>query len=355
MSESGGHWKNLAEAQKLSQSLLIPGVIETDVKRNNPVDRVPVAQAAGAGLSIKFVKEKTVLDDNVQMVAIGEQLNWSEDVEYDTGEIELKTCYIQRKLDKFVRDIYGTFNNYRATVLLESEKALKRRIGDWMVYGDNTYSAGNKEWDGLHAYAAAAGLTPGVAPYLDLNIDENGALSLENLRALCDAMKVGVDELWLPFTIARKLDAAYQEKGFAGLNTSTAGTMAMLSYGWNEAGKRMMFWDAIPLVKTDYLAKEQDGTGTGATSDARAKWSSGTVTYSLFAVKYGQVMNKEPGFCFGYGGTEGAGDLYALTNFPNLEDYNAEGMRLVTMGALLLSNNFSIGRIFDIQDAAVLV
>ena len=39
MANSGGHWATLAEAQKLTQSTKIPGVIEEDVKRNNPLDR----------------------------------------------------------------------------------------------------------------------------------------------------------------------------------------------------------------------------------------------------------------------------------------------------------------------------
>jgi len=43
---SGGHWKTLAEAQKLTQSTKIPGVFEEDIKRNNPLERIPVAQAA---------------------------------------------------------------------------------------------------------------------------------------------------------------------------------------------------------------------------------------------------------------------------------------------------------------------
>ena len=357
MAESGGHWKDLSEAQKLTSSTLIPGIIETDIKRNNPVDRVPVAQAANSGYSIKFVAEKVTLDASVAMVDIGEQLNWTEDVEYDTIELFLKRCYIQRKLDQFVRDIYGNINNYRATVLLDMEKALKRKLGDWLIYGDETYSAGNKEWDGLHAHAALAGTSPGFAPYTNLNIDQNGALSIDNLRILSDAMLLGIDELWLPYCLARRIDAAYQEKG---INIATPATnvlpnMAMLSFGWNEAGKRMMFFDGIPLVRTDYLVDENNGTGTGATSNARAKYTTGTKTYSIFAVKYGQVMNKEPGICFGYGGTEGAGDLYKLVAFPNLEDYDAEGMRIITYGALLLSNPFSIGRIFDITDAAVVV
>ncbi|KKL70109.1 hypothetical protein LCGC14_2108240, partial [marine sediment metagenome] len=58
---------------------------------------------------------------------------------------------------------------------------------------------------------------------------------------------------------------------------------------------------------------------------------------------------------YAYGGTEGLGDLYKLVRFPELEDYDAGGMRLVNYGALLLGSSLALGRIFDIQDAAILV
>ena len=357
MAESGGHWSTLAEAQKLTASTLIPGVIEIDIKRGNPVDRIPVAQAANAGKSIKFVMEATGNESSVSAVDIGEQLSWSEDVTYTEVEKELKRLYIQRKLDQFVRDIYGNINNYRAQVMLEMEKGLKRKIGDKMIYGDLTYATGNVDWDGLHAIAAEHGATPGTGTgHENLNIDQaNAGLSLANMRTLEDAGKAGWDEIWMPFEIMRWFDAAYQEKGFLGLATATAGTMGMISFGWNELGKRVAFWNGIPIVRTDYLVAEQADTGTGASANARAKYTTGTKNYSIFFLKYGNVMARQPGITFAYGGTEGAGDLYKLVLFPNLEDYDAEGMRMITYGAMLWGSTFSVGRIWDVYDAAITV
>jgi len=357
MAESGGHWSTLAEAQKLTQSTLIPGVIEVDIKRGNPTDRLPVAQAANSGKSIKFVRELTGTEGSVAHVDIGEELSWSEDVTYSEVEVILQRLYIQRKLDQFVRDIYGTINNYRAQVMLEMEKGLKRKIGDRILYGDYTYSSGNKEWDGLHALAAEHGATPGTGTgHENLNIDQaNAGLSLANLRKIEDAGKAGWDEIWMPFEIMRWVDAAYQEKGFAGLAYNAAGSMGMISFGYNELGKRIAFWNGIPIVRTDYLVAEQADTGTGASSDARTKYASGTKNYSIFFLKFGNVLERQPGVTFAYGGTEGAGDLYKLVLFPNLEDYDAEGMRMVTYGAMLAGSTFSVGRIWDIYDAAITV
>src|SRR3990170_5019478 len=129
MADSGGHWTNLAAAQKLTQSMKIPGVFEEDIKRNNPLDRLTVGQAAHSGLKIEWLREKpasvTAIEAAVADIDIGEQLAWTEDVDYEEKEMTLRRCYIQRKLDKYIPGIYGTYNNYEARMLLESEKGLK--------------------------------------------------------------------------------------------------------------------------------------------------------------------------------------------------------------------------------------
>ena len=361
MAESGGHWANLAAAQKLTQSMKIPGVFEEDIKRNNPLERVTVGQAAHSGLKIEWLRELpsavTAIEAAVADIDIGEQLSWTEDVDYEEKEMTLRRSYIQRKLDHFLPGIYGTYNNYEARLLLESEKALKRKIGARIIYADNTYTS-SKQFDGIHALAAEHG-TPhtngSTAGYDEKNIDnEDVGLVLSMVRLQSDAMLHGIDEYWMPFEIVRRMDAAYQEKGFVGLAHATAGSLAFLSMGYNELGKRVLFWDGVPLIRTDYLVKEEAGTGTGATTDARALYST-TARYSMFAIKHGNVLNQEPGLTYAYGGTEGLGDLYKLVRFPELEDYDAGGIRLVNYGALLLGSSLCLGRIYDITDAAILV
>lgn len=346
---SGGHWKNLPEAQKLTDSTKIPGVIETDIKRNNPLDRVPVAQAAGTGKSIKWLREKVVIEAAVADIDIGQELTWSEDVEYDEVETELKRQYIQRKLDKFVRDIYGTYNDYRAQVVLEMEKGLKRKVGDRIIYGDVTYG-GAKQFDGFHAFAAESSLTSG------LNIDQAGsALSLANLRGLSDAMKLGIDEIWLPYPILQRIEAAYEEVGFDALRAGLRGALSLITKGISDIGKRVLFWNGIPLVPTDYLLAEEANTGeTDVIGDARGKYvAPGVKLYSILGVKFGNVMERDPGLCLAFGATEGAGDFYKLDTFQTLEDYDAEGIRMISYNAVLLGAKMCIGRIFDIADAEV--
>ncbi len=361
MASSGGHWKTLAEAQKLTQSHKIPGVIEEEIKRNPPVERMPVAQAAGTGLKIEWLREKTTTEDAVVEAAQGDQLVWGEDMEYTEVESTLRYLYIQRKLDRYNQNIYGTYNDFKAQVLMECEKGLKRKCSDRIIYADETYGGTPTQFDGTHALAAERG-TPNAAAtvtYSDLNIDaETTALSLALLRRMIDAMLIGCDEIWIPPQLGIRFDAAYAEYGFRtdtgeALQTIVHGDISLLTRGLNDIGKPILFFMGIPLIRTDYLVAEADGTGTGATSNKRGKWSSSTRCYSLFGVRFGNVMEKDPGICFAYGGTEGEGDLYELYTWERLEDFNAGGMRLDTYGTVLLGSTKCLGRIFDITDAAI--
>jgi hypothetical protein len=250
-----------------------------------------------------------------------------------------------------------------AQKLLECEKGMKRRIGARLIYGDKTYSSGNLQMDGIHAWVAELG-----APYTSSaptndpkNIDqEEAGLSLAYLRILVDEMKLGVDELWAPYEIIRRMDAAFAERGF--LYTVSGATqvhnnLAFITLGFNELGKRVLFWDGIPIVRTDYLVAEQADTGTGSSADAQALRTTGDKQYSIFLMRRGSgALNAQnPGFTLLYGGTEGKGDLYKVVRFPELENYDAGGIRLVSYCGTMLPSSFGLGRIFDIEDTAITV
>jgi len=355
MADSGGHWKTLAEAQKLTQSTKIGGVIEEDIKRNPILERMPVAQASGTGLKIEWLREKTTTEDAVVNIDIGDQLSWSDDVEYTEVETQLRRCYIQRKLDHFLPNIYGTYNDYKAQVLLECEKGLKRKINDKIFYGDTTYDGTPTQWDGLVAERGTPNSSSVRTAGGDLNFDSASAgLSLWALRSVIDAMKHGTSEILVPGPIGIRIDASYEEQGWVGLASGTSGSLALLTRGYNEIGQPINFFAGLPIIRTDFLVGEEDGTGTGATSNKRAKYST-DLTYSVFLVKYGMVMNREPGISFGFGGTEGQGDLYKLVLFPDLEDYDASGQRLITYGTVMLGSTLCLARLADVDDVAIVV
>lgn len=341
MAASGGHWLDLAAAQKLTNNVLIPGIIEEDVRRGGMLGRLPVFQQFGT--EITWNREAVI--GAASDAAVGSQLVWSEDSDYTQVSRALKISYRQTVLDQFVEDVYGNFNNYRNVQGMEDRKALMYHMEDRIIYGDTTYGDAN-QIDGIHALAEAYG--QGLNQDTDvLNIDEGEAgLSLANLRQLEDNMDYGIDFFLFPKEIATRLDAYVQE---AGLSTNLFG---QVNFTVDEVGRRVTQWNGIPIIRSDFLVAEQANTGVG--SDARAKHSSGDKQYSIFAIKMGQVMRNEPGLSIGFGGRDvSPGELIKTRFFPDLEDFDASGLRQVSYYNLADGSSMAIGRIYDIENSAV--
>ena len=337
-----GHWSSLSEAQKLVQDVLLAGVVEEIIEEGQLLSMLPVFSIDGK--TVKYNRESSL--PSAAFYDIGEQLVWTADVNY-TAQVtaELKRVARQDVLDKFMAQTYKNPNDYRSIVISELRKGCMRTIEDKILYGDSV-NVSAKEFDGLHYLVAAQ--------TGDLNIDEGeGPLSLMNIRKMLDAMKISAvgkakTILLMPKEIARRIDAYVQEAGLA----SWVGP-ASIVFAPNELGQRVTWFDGIPIIRSDYLVAEQVNTGlTQAT--ARAKYSSGTKQYSIFCVRFGQIL--EGGVSMGFGGEDGgggAGDFFRMEFFDKLEDYDAEGIRLVAYCCLALGATLSLARIADVTDAAV--
>ena len=336
-----GHWSSLAEAQKLVQDILLAGVVEEIVEEGSLLPMLPVFQIDGK--TVKYNRESTL--PSAAFYDIGEQIPWTADVSYTAQvTVELKRVLRQDVLDKFMAQTYKNPNDYRSIVISGLRKGCMRTIEDKLLYGDSV-NVSAKEFDGLHYLnAAQTG---------DLNIDEGeGALSLMNIRKMLDAMKVsqkgrGRVILLMSHELARRIDAYVQEAGIA----SWVGP-ASIVFAPDELGQRVTYFDGIPIVRSDYMVAEQVNTGlTQAT--ARAKYSSGTKQYSILGIRFGQIM--DGGVSIGFGGDTGGGpgDFFRMEYFDKLEDYDAEGIRLVAYACMALGSTVSLGRIADITDAAV--
>lgn len=343
---SGGHWDNLAEVLKATLPTLIPGVVDENFKRGNLSDILSFSQANHSGEKVKWLRSGTDAEDDVANIGRGGQTSWTESVTFTEKEAELRSCYIQRKLDKFVPSIYGTFNNYEEMMLQDAMKALVKKMGDKLIYDDFTYDGDSLEMDGLHAWAATnAGE--------NWDIDEGeGALALSNMRIMCDELKFDFDFWLMPFCIARQIDQVYREAGIASLKYDSAGPLGLISYSTSEVGGRTTLFDNKPIIRSDFMLAEQANTGVG--SDARAKYSSGTRMYSIFALKQrlAGITAEDPGVGVLFGKTEADGDFWNLEYFEKLEHYIAKGLRLSAYTNLIPGSKWALGRIFDVTNAA---
>ena len=334
MADSGGHWLNLSELQKLTQSELLPGVIDEAPKRGGLLTEFPVRQALGQNLAWNRSNARR----SATRVAVGTQLTWSDNVTYSQVTSALKIFYDQTPLNKFVRDVYGSHNNYEAQQLLELRTGIVESIEDALIYDDVDYNSLHIR--GLHHWA--------VDNTGDGDIDEaESALQLVSARAMMDYMKYGADFWLMSFTTARYLDQFYQEGGTAVSNRQHLG-----SFQWmpSDVGMPIPFWGGLPIRRSDYMLEE--GANTGQGSDAKSK-SSGSNNFSIFLVKRGNGMvERDPGINIGFGGdTHQNGQFFRPERFDKLEDYDAAGLRLTSYIALTCGSTLGISRITDVTGA----
>lgn len=333
MADSGGHWLNLAELQKLTQSELLPGVIDESPKRGGLLTEFPVRQAMGQ--SIKWNRSNA--RRTAGRIAIGQQLTWTDNVTYSQVESSLSIFYDQTPLNKFVRDVYNTVNNYEAQQLLELRTGIVETIEDALIYDDVDYTS--LHITGLHHWA--------VDNSGDGDIDEaESALQMISSRAMIDYMKYGADFWLMSYNLARYISQFYQES-YAGSSSAGIG-----SFIWapSDIGLPVPVWGGVPIKRSDYMLEEDTNTGQGST--ARAK-DSGSNNYSIFLCKRGMGMvERDPGLNIGFGGdTHQNGEFFRPERFDKLEDYDAGGLRLTSYLTLMCGSTLGVARIVDVTGA----
>ena len=349
MADSGGHWANLAEAQKLTEPMFLPGVVQEDVRRGGLLGILPVQQVIGQ--KVRWNRQAT--QPSAHRASIGSQLAWEEETAYTQLDRELVIAYKQTALDQFVEGTYNNYNDYGAQQLIEDVDAMVNHINDDIIYGDSTNGQSNEPF-GLHIMAQTYG--NGLGRTTDeVNINEAEAgLSLANLRALEVGMKHGIDFFLFPHEIAVRLDAFTQEAGLGN-------HFGQISFTSDDLGKRITHWNGIPVIRSDYLVAEQENTGEGR-ADAtgislRQKQTSGDSQYSVFAIKMGSGQGNSNGLRLGFGtgprNDMAQGQLMKRRVFADLEDFDASGLRHVAYWNLIDGSAMSVGRIYDIEDTTV--
>jgi hypothetical protein len=342
MADSGGHWLNLAEAQKLTQSELLSGVVDIAPKRNPLWLQFPVRQIAGS--TVKWNRSNA--RGTASRMSIGDQLTWTDDITYTQVELSLAQFYKQSPLNKFVSGTYKSWNDYEVQHTLELRRSVAEFINDSLVYDNSDYTSNHMQ--GLHHWAVDNTGTNG-------DIDEGeGALSLLNVRTVLDYMKHGTDFMVMSFELARYIDQFYQEGGSQFGDTNVARpTMGRIIWSPDQQGMPTPSWAGVPLIRSDYLVSEQANTGAG--SDARAKNSSGDAQYSILFVKRGAAQREmvDPGAIIHFGSKQDVdaqdGEFFFYERFNKLEDYDAAGVRWTSYMNLGVGSPLSICRIYDIE------
>jgi HK97 family phage major capsid protein len=248
----------LAEAAKLSNDVVVQGVIETVIKESRVLDLLPFIDVVGNALT--YNRENAMA--TAAFFDVGD--TWSESTPTFTQvSTSLKILGGDADVDQYIATTRSNVQDIEAAVLELKAKAVAHEFEDEFVYGD---TAGDpKGFDGLHKLCPAgqqvhqgSGTTP-------------GALSLKKLDEALDLVKPGKPDFLLMTRRTRR-----------GISAYARALTSPVQYDAGSIGQRVMFYDGIPVLESDFMV-DTESISSGAFSS-----KTGGTASTIFAVKAGE-------------------------------------------------------------------
>jgi hypothetical protein len=231
----------LQDSTRLSQDMLVRGVVETVIEESAVLRYLPFVQIVGN--SLRYNQEVTL--GSVDFYSVGD--TWSE----SAMTVAEKTAQLailggDADVDAFLQQTYSDPNDLRALVIAAKAKALAHKFSDSFFNGDAT--ANPTEFDGLKVLSAGS---------RTISKGANGAvLTLDHLDELIDMIKPGMPHaLFMSKRTRRKLSSLRRASGSV-LETST-----------DAFGRRVLTYDGTPVEVDDHIGDaEQKGTSNDCSS-----------------------------------------------------------------------------------------
>ena len=290
----------LADAARLSQDVLVRGVIETLITESAVLRYLPFITLNGN--SLRYNQEVTLGD--VQFHNIGD--TWDESVMTTAEKVaRLSILGGDADVDEFLQQTYSNVNNLRALAIEKKAKAMAYKFNATFFAGDSAITP--EEFDGLKKLSTGGRTINGGA---------NGAvLTLDKLDELIDMIKPGKPAvLFMSKRSRRKLSSLRRASG------------NILETGTDAFGRRVTMYDGIPIEVDDNIP---DNETLGTSIDCS----------SVYAVQFGF----ETGLC----GLENGG--VQVVPIGNLETKDAWRTRLKWYVGLALFRDIALARLEGVR------
>ncbi len=242
----------LAEAAKLSNDVLLTGVIETVIQDSPVLQRLPFIEIVGNGLT--YNRENAA--PTAAFVDVGD--TWSESTPTFTQvTANLKILGGDADIDNFVLSTRSNVQDLEAAVVQLKARALRTKFEDTFLNGDS--SVDTKSFDGIDK-TIPAGQTASMGT-------NGAALTLDKLEELIDLVKGGKPHLLM---MSRRTRRA--------LNALARTAGSFLQVDRNEFGEMVTFYDGIPVGVSDYVPDDQtQGSASNASSIYAVQFGEGAV------------------------------------------------------------------------------
>jgi len=239
----------LAEAEKLSNDVLLQGIIETIIKDSPILQQMPFIQIVGNGLT--YTKESAL--PTVDFYDVGD--TWVESTPtFSKVTATLKILGGDADVDNFLKSTRSNIQDLETAIIEQKAKALRHEFEKQFLYGNETSSP--KQFDGIVKL-----IDTGTASDQLIAMAATGAtLSLTKVDELIDAVKGGKPDVLLMSRRSRRKPQALARA--AGSN---------LEVGEGKLGEFVQLYNGIPVAVSDWVLDTHNVTGSvedSYTSDA---------------------------------------------------------------------------------------
>jgi hypothetical protein len=290
----------LAEAAKLSNDILLSGVVETIIKDSPILQRMPFIEIVGNGLT--YNRENAA--PTASFFDVGD--TWTESTPTFTQlTVTLKIMGGDADIDNFLIATRSNVQDLQGAVVLLKAKAVRQLFETTFVTGDAT--ANPKSFDGLDKLTdAGQSLSMGA---------NGGSLTLDKLDELVDQVKGGKPEMLLMSRRSRRI-----------VNKLARNSGSLLETDRDEFGTMLTFYDGIPIGVSDYISDTQTvGTSTDCST--------------VYAFQMGEGA---------LSGLTAPGGL-AIEKVGSLETKDASRTRIKWYSSLALFNTLKLSRLTGIR------
>jgi capsid protein len=286
-----------AEAAKLTQDMMLRGVIETIVMESRLLQVLPFMEVTGTALT--YNREASM--PAASFYDVGD--TWTEATPTFTQvTAPLRILGGDADVDNFIQQTYAVPNDVEAEVIASRAKSVAHKYSGAFFTGDSAVDS--KSFDGL-TKAIPAGQTIAAGA-------NGGALTLDLMDQVIDLVKPGKpDALFMSKRTRRKL---------SGLRRSSGN---LLETDVDQFGQRALYYDGIPILVDDFVP------------DNQAKGSSGNICSSVYPVKFGMQV--------GVMGIENGG--IQIETIGELETKDATRHRIKWYAALAVFSELGVARL----------
>jgi len=250
----------LTEAEKLSNDVLLQGVIETVVKDSPVLQTLPFIQIQGNGLT--YTRESVL--PSIAFYDVGD--TWAESTPtFSQATATLKILGGDADVDNYLRSTRSNLQDLETAVIEQKAKALRHTFEEYFIYGDS--SSSSKQFDGIRKLIDTATASDQL-----IAAGATGAtLTLTMVDQLIDAVKGGKPDLLLMSRRSRRKMQALARA--AGNN---------LQVGQGVLGEQVQLYNGIPVGVSDWVLD------THAVSSSVESAVTGGLCSVIYALRFGE-------------------------------------------------------------------